>query len=119
MYELPVQGAISDGLVYRYTSAFTPLSVYISKFELALTPTTQNGVCSFPLYFDPTFVRIFTDNAWQTFDAIYYEYGALVITYNCREKATAVFKLLQKSSIIDKTLCVMLLPNIQVNHKLS
>lgn len=45
---------------------------------------------------------------------IYYEYGSLVLTYNSKETATRVFKLLQNSAFDDKNLYVMLLPNIQV-----
>lgn len=52
---------------------------------------------------------------WQTFDAIYYEYGSLVITYHSRDKAIKVFQLLQSASFDDKQLYVMLLPNIQVS----
>lgn len=60
-------------------------------------------------------LMLVVENKWQTFDVIFYEYGSLVLTYNSREKATRVFKLLQNSSFDDKNLYVMLLPNIQVS----
>ena len=59
------------------------------------------------------------ENIWDSFDVIYYEYGSVVLTYNSKETATRVFKLLQNSSFDEKNLYVMLLPNIQVNIFLS
>ncbi|KAF6028330.1 DGKQ [Bugula neritina] len=58
------------------------------------------------------------ENLWTLLEVIYYEYGSLVIIYNSRETATRVFKLLQNASYDDKSLYVMLLPNIQP-HMLS
>jgi len=55
------------------------------------------------------------ENKWHQIDVIYYEYGSLVLTYQSRDKATQVFKLLQNCIYGDKQLYVMLLPNIQVH----
>ncbi|XP_046350974.1 diacylglycerol kinase theta-like isoform X3 [Haliotis rufescens] len=52
---------------------------------------------------------------WQSFDVIYYEYGALVLVYTSPEKATQVFNILKDAVFDDKQLLVMLLPNIQAH----
>ena len=65
------------------------------------------------------FLIFIVENIWDSFDVIYYEYGSVVLTYNSKENATRVFKLLQNSSFDEKNLYVMLLPNIQVNIFLS
>ena len=65
------------------------------------------------------FLISIVENIWDSFDVIYYEYGSVVLTYNSKETATRVFKLLQNSSFDEKNLYVMLLPNIQVNIFLS
>ena len=51
---------------------------------------------------------------WIKFDAIYYEYGAMVILYDNSDKAVKAYKLLKDSVFDDKQLTVLLLPNIQV-----
>ena len=66
-----------------------------------------------------SFLIFIVENIWDSFDVIYYEYGSVVLTYNSKETATRVFKLLQNSSFDEKNLYVMLLPNIQVNISLS
>ncbi|XP_076437790.1 diacylglycerol kinase theta-like [Babylonia areolata] len=53
------------------------------------------------------------ENKWNSFDVIYYEYGALVLIYTDPEQTTHVFNILQESIIHDKQLLVLLLPNIQ------
>ncbi|KAJ8321813.1 hypothetical protein KUTeg_000284 [Tegillarca granosa] len=52
---------------------------------------------------------------WHKFDVIYYEYGALVLVYTTSEKATRVFNRLSNASFDEKSLLVLLLPNIQTH----
>jgi len=60
-------------------------------------------------------LHCFSENKWERFDVIYYEYGSLVVIYNSSERASRAFNMLQEASFDDKTLLVMLLPNILVN----
>ena len=48
------------------------------------------------------------------FDVIYYEYGALVMLFDDPTKATRAYNILREASFDDKTLLVIILPNIQV-----
>ena len=57
---------------------------------------------------------VFTENKWERFDVIYYEYGALVLIYNNSERASRAFNILQEASFDEKQLLVLLLPNILV-----
>ncbi|KAL8607776.1 hypothetical protein ACOMHN_039449 [Nucella lapillus] len=58
-------------------------------------------------------LSVFTENKWNSFDVIYYEYGALVLIYTDPERTTRVFNILQEAIFDDKQLLVLLLPNIQ------
>ena len=60
-------------------------------------------------------VTVSSENKWDRFDGIYYEYGALVLIYSIPEIATKVFNILQESTYDDKQLLPLLLPNIQVS----
>ena len=51
---------------------------------------------------------------WVKFDVIYYEYGALVMLFDDPTKATRAYNILREASFDDKTLLVIILPNIQV-----
>ena len=59
-----------------------------------------------------------TELKWHRFDVIYYEYGALVLLYTNPERASRSFKVLQEASFDDKSILVLLLPNIQVRTDL-
>ncbi|XP_047740876.1 diacylglycerol kinase theta [Hyalella azteca] len=50
---------------------------------------------------------------FESIGPIYYEYGSMVITYMDSEVAVRAFYTLRESSYEDKTLLVMMLPNIQ------
>ena len=56
----------------------------------------------------------FSENKWDAFDVIYYEYGSLVVTYSNTEIATRALTTLRESRFDDKQFVVLLLPNIQV-----
>lgn len=55
------------------------------------------------------------DLRWIRFDAIYYEYGAIVIVYDNPDKAIKSYKILKDSYFDEKQLTVLLLPSIQPN----
>ena len=54
------------------------------------------------------------DLKWNKFDAIYYEYGSMVILYDDGVKAVKAHRILKDSVYENKQLMVLLLPNIQV-----
>ena len=54
------------------------------------------------------------DLQWCQFDAIYHEYGALVLLYKSVRVARRAFVQLQQSAIAEKSLLVLVLPHIQV-----
>lgn len=59
--------------------------------------------------------EVLLDNPFTSIGIIYYEYGAVVITYDNNETAVAAFNSLKVAVFDDKNLLVMLLPNIQVS----
>lgn len=66
----------------------------------------------------PLFPSWSTENKWERFDGIYYEYGSLVLVYTKPDLATTVFNLLQDANFDDKQILALLLPNIQVSISL-
>ncbi|KAG1714229.1 Diacylglycerol kinase theta [Nymphon striatum] len=52
------------------------------------------------------------ENKFDSIGPIYYEYGSLIITFANSEKAVKVFYMLRESSFEDKSILVLLLPNV-------
>uniref|UniRef100_T1JKZ6 Diacylglycerol kinase n=1 Tax=Strigamia maritima TaxID=126957 RepID=T1JKZ6_STRMM len=53
------------------------------------------------------------DNKFSSIGPIYYEYGSMVITYESPDSAVRAFYALGEATYDDKTLLVLLLPNVQ------
>ena len=56
------------------------------------------------------------DLRWTDFDAIYHEYGSLVIVYENIRRARRACTFLLQASFDEKTLLVLVLPHLQVNY---
>lgn len=61
-------------------------------------------------------MSILTAYKFRQIGPIYYEYGSLILTYDNADIAVKAFYMLRESSYEDKSLLVLVLPNISASN---